>query len=124
MPEVVIHIGGRSFEVACQEGEEHFLHSAAKMLDDEAQALSAQIGRMPEARMLLMSGLLLADKTAAAHDRVEELESQLAAMKAEITSLNSGSAAPETIEVEVIPSHVTDSLANLAARAEALADKI
>jgi cell division protein ZapA len=124
MPEVVIHIGGRSFEVACQEGEEHFLHSAAKMLDDEAQALSAQIGRMPEARMLLMSGLLLADKTAAAHDRVEELESQLAAMKAEITSLKSGSAAPETIEVEVILSHVTDSLANLAARAEALADKI
>jgi cell division protein ZapA len=124
MPEVVIHIGGRSFEVACQEGEEHFLHSAAKMLDDEAQALSAQIGRMPEARMLLMSGLLLADKTAAAHDRVEELESQLAAMKAEITSLKSGSAAPETIEVEVIPPHVTDSLANLAARAEALADKI
>jgi cell division protein ZapA len=124
MPEVVIHIGGRSFEVACQEGEEHFLHSAAKMLDDEAQALSAQIGRMPEARMLLMSGLLLADKTAAAHDRVEELESQLAVMKAEITSLKSGSAAPETIEVEVILSHVTDSLANLAARAEALADKI
>ena len=42
MPEVTIHIGGRSFEVACQDGEEHFLHSAAKMLDDEAQALAAQ----------------------------------------------------------------------------------
>ena len=47
MPEVTIQIGGRGFEVSCQEGEEAFLHSAAKMLDDEAQVLSDQIGRMP-----------------------------------------------------------------------------
>ncbi|WP_445811313.1 cell division protein ZapA, partial [Yoonia sp.] len=36
MPQVEIFIGGRTFEVACQEGEEHFLHSAAAMLDAEA----------------------------------------------------------------------------------------
>ncbi|MEM1005055.1 MAG: cell division protein ZapA, partial [Pseudomonadota bacterium] len=47
MPEVVIYIGGRGFEVSCQDGEEAFLTSAAKMLDDEAQVLSDQIGRMP-----------------------------------------------------------------------------
>ena len=52
MPEVTIQIGGRGFEVSCQEGEESYLQSAAKMLDDEAQVLSDQIGRMPEARMI------------------------------------------------------------------------
>ncbi|MEC8042072.1 MAG: cell division protein ZapA, partial [Pseudomonadota bacterium] len=46
MPEVEIHIGGRAFEVSCQEGEEHFLQSAAKMLDNEASVLSQQIGRL------------------------------------------------------------------------------
>ncbi len=56
MPQVEIMIGGRSFEVACQDGEEPFLTSAAAMLDAEAQALSSQIGRMPEGRMLLMAG--------------------------------------------------------------------
>ena len=35
MPEVTIQIGGRGFEVSCQPGEESYLHSAAKMLDDE-----------------------------------------------------------------------------------------
>jgi cell division protein ZapA len=65
MPEVVITIGGRQFEVACQVGEEQYLHSAAKMLDTEAQTLASQIGRIPEPRMLLMAGLMLADKTAA-----------------------------------------------------------
>ena len=73
MPEVRITIGGRQFDVACQDGEEAYLHSAAKMLDDEAQVLSDQVGRMPEARMLLMAGLLLADKTASVEDRISEV---------------------------------------------------
>ena len=50
MPDVTISIGGRQFQVSCQEGEEDYLHAAAKMLDDEAQVLSDQVGRMPEAR--------------------------------------------------------------------------
>ena len=125
MPELTIHIGGRSFEVACHEGEEEFLQSAAKMLDDEAQALASQIGRLPETRMLLMAGLMLADKTAAGQDSIAEMQQKLEAAAKEIADLKSGDAvAPQTVEVEVIPSHVTDSLANLAARAEALADKI
>jgi cell division protein ZapA len=125
MPELTIHIGGRSFEVACHEGEEEFLQSAAKMLDDEAQALASQIGRLPETRMLLMAGLMLADKTAAGQDSIAEMQQKLEAAEKEIEDLKSGDAvAPQTVEVEVIPSHVTDSLANLVARAEALADKI
>ena len=125
MPELTIHIGGRSFEVACHEGEEEFLQSAAKMLDDEAQAFASQIGRLPETRMLLMAGLMLADKTAAGQGSIAEMQQKLEAAEKEIADLKSGDAvAPQTVEVEVIPSHVTDSLANLAARAEALADKI
>ncbi len=118
MPEVTIHIGGRSFEVACQAGEEEYLHAAAKMLDDEAQVLSNQIGRMPEARMLLMAGLMLADKTAAVEDRVRQLEAELAQLR------EAGTPEPERIEVPVVPDSVTETLAELAARAEALAAEI
>ena len=57
MPEIQIIIGGREFEVACQEGEEHYLQTAAQMLDGEAAVLANQIGRMPESRMLLMAEL-------------------------------------------------------------------
>ena len=46
MPEVQIEIGGRNFEVACQAGEEHYLYAAAKMLNEEAAVLAAQIGRI------------------------------------------------------------------------------
>ena len=118
MPEVTIQIGGRGFDVSCQEGEESYLHTAAKMLDDEAQVLSDQIGRMPEARMLLMAGLLLADKTAAVEDKIKEVEAELA------TARSASGPEPERIEVPVVPESVTDMLAELAARAEALATEI
>ncbi|MDP2495240.1 cell division protein ZapA [Shimia thalassica] len=125
MAEVEIHIGGRVFEVACQEGEQHFLQSAAKMLDNEAQVLTSQIGRIPEARMLLMAGLMLADKTAGVEDRLRELEAELATKQQELEALqNQPAPEPEKIQVAVIPSEVTDTLAELAARAEALAASV
>ncbi len=125
MPEVTIQIGGRGFEVSCQEGEEVFLQSAAKMLDDEAQVLSDQIGRMPESRMLLMAGLMLADKAAATEDRIKALEAKLTVAAAELQNLkNMPQPEPERIEVAVVPPSVTDTLAELAARAEALASVI
>ncbi|SLN70138.1 cell division protein ZapA [Ruegeria meonggei] len=125
MPELTIQIGGRGFDVSCQEGEEVFLQSAAKMLDDEAQVLSDQIGRMPESRMLLMAGLMLADKVAGTDDKFKSLEAKLTAVEAELQSLrNMPQPEPERIEVAVVPPSVTDTLAELAARAEALASVI
>jgi len=124
MPEVLISIGGRQFEVACQEGEESYLQSAAKMLDDEAQVLSDQVGRMPEARMLLMAGLLLADKTASIEDKIAEVRAELAERDAELAGLRSTVVEPERVEVPVVPQAVSDTLAEVAARAEALAAEV
>ncbi|MBW4963009.1 cell division protein ZapA [Sulfitobacter sp. CW3] len=124
MPEVTISIGSRQFEVACQEGEESYLHAAAKMLDDEAQVLSDQVGRMPEARMLLMAGLLLADKTASFEDQLGEVRKELAEREAELEKLRNTVVEPERIEVPVVPQAVTDGLAEMAARAESLAQEV
>jgi len=125
MPETEIKIGGRSFNVSCQEGEEHYLQSAAKLLDTEAAVLAAQIGRIPEPRMLLMAGLMLADKTAGLEEKLRDAEGKLGAQEALIEEMrNKPSPDPERIEVAVIPPIVTDTLAELAARTEALADRV
>ncbi len=122
MPEVNIDIGGRTFQVACQTGEEHFLQSAAQLLDSEASVLAEQIGRMPETRMLLMAGLMLADKTAGIEEELRAAEARIEGMTRELTTLKA--APPEQVEVAVIPPQVTDSMAELAARAEAIADSL
>lgn len=135
MPDVTITIGGRNFPVACQEGEEAFLKAAAQMLDTEAAVVMGQIGRLPAERMLLMAGLLLADKTLAKTDQLDAAETKIKAMEetlakaedllrksqARIAELE---AAKPPAEVAVIPAQVVDGLAELAARAEALADRI
>ncbi|WP_116131655.1 cell division protein ZapA [Tropicimonas sp. IMCC34043] len=121
MPEVKITIGGKDFAVACQEGEEPFLQSAAAMLDREAQTVMSQIGRMPEVRMLLMAGLMLADRTAAYEERAEAAEEKLARQERLIEEMKS-MPRPEPERIEVVPAGLTRSLADMVVRAEALAD--
>ena len=118
MPDLEVMIGGRSFQVSCQVGEEHFLRAAAKMLDTEAQPLVTQLGRLPEARMLLMAGLMLADRTAALEDDLRGVKAKLAEVEARPI--------PEraVVEVPVVPAEVTETLAELAARAEAMAARV
>lgn len=126
MPQVEITIGGRNFEVACQEGEEQFLMTAAAMLDVEASSLSTQIGRMPESRMLLMAGLLLADRTAGLEDKVREAEDRAAQLQAQIDAGPTATAAApaETIEVPVMPDGLIETLDDLAAKAETIAAEV
>lgn len=115
MPDLEVTIGGKGFQVSCQPGEEHFLRSAAAMLDAEATPLIAQMGRLPDVKMLLMAGLLLADKTAAVED-------ELRGLRARVTELEARPIA--TRDVAVIPPQVVETLAEIAARAEAMAAQV
>ena len=121
MPDVMITVGGRQFEVACQDGEEGFLKAAAEVLDGEARLLTDQVGRVAENRMLLMAGLMLADKTVALEEAVGSSKQKLE--DARTAARVAASTPPERVEVPVVPDKVIDTLAELAARAEALAEK-
>lgn len=125
MPQVTITIGGRSFSVACQPGEEEFLQTAASLLDTEATTLNTHMGRMPEAQLLLMSGLMLADKTVAMQEQMRVLELENSELRSRIDELEARpSPEPQRVEVPVVPLHVTETLMELAAQAEALADAV
>ncbi len=132
MPEVDVEIGGKVFSVACQDGEEPYLRSAAKMLDTEATVVLGQIGRMPPERMLLMAGLMLADKTAALEDELREVQDKVTAQEKALHSAEERLAdrARRISELQQagprteLPDQITDGLAELAARAEALADEL
>ena len=82
MTEVSLNIGGRDFRVGCQPGEEAHLEQAAALLDAEAQTIEKSIGRMPESRMLLMAGLMLADGAVEIAQRAQAAEAQLEALQA------------------------------------------
>jgi cell division protein ZapA len=79
MPELFLEIGGRSFSIVCESGEEPSLERAARHLDREAQRVVEQTGRPTERQLLLLSGLMLADTMSAAEDRLRATEQRLAA---------------------------------------------
>ena len=61
MAQMKLEIGGRSFMVSCQDGEESHLTRLAAMVDGKARESGDPAG-LNESRMLLFSSLLLADE--------------------------------------------------------------
>lgn len=62
MAEVDLGIAGRSYRIACREGEEENLRKAAALVDAKSREALAGLGTLSEARQLLFASLLLADQ--------------------------------------------------------------
>ena len=62
MTELEISIGGRIFSVACDNEEQEKGNEAAALINDEADSIQSQLGRLPESKMLLLSALMIADR--------------------------------------------------------------
>jgi cell division protein ZapA len=59
---VDLTIAGRTYQVACREGEEENLRTAARLLDAKSREALSGLGTLSEARQFLFAGLLLADQ--------------------------------------------------------------
>ena len=125
MPEVTVKIGDRPFKVACPAGEESQLEAASAKLNAEAKVLIAHSGRVPESQMLLMSGLMLADRAIALEEKVKAAEVEMSSLRQSNKNIT-----PEIktvikeVKVTSVPEELLESLAELAARAEAAADDL
>lgn len=62
MADVEIAIAGRSYRIACRDGEEENLRTAARLVDQKSREALAGLGSLSEARQLLFASLLLADQ--------------------------------------------------------------
>ena len=74
MTELEISIGGRIFSVACDNEEQEKVKEAAALINEEADSIQSQLGRLPESKMLLLSALMIAD-------RLVDVESESKAFK-------------------------------------------
>lgn len=71
MPNVRLHIGGRHYDVHCQEGDEARLNRLAQIVDGKASEAHAAIGGVNEARQLVFAALMLADDALTAEERAK-----------------------------------------------------
>jgi len=121
MPEVAINIGDKKFTVTCQPGEESALENAASLLDDEASYLVGEIGQLTEQKLLLMSGLMLADKMSSQSEKLMSCESALEDALTKIKELEQNNNSPQT---QSLDTSLLNQLNNITEKAERLAEKI
>jgi cell division protein ZapA len=82
MGQVNVTVNGRSYLVACDDGEETHVQDLARYLDKHVQDLAAAIGQVGETRLLLLAGLTLADELSEILARVDELTAELERVRA------------------------------------------
>jgi cell division protein ZapA len=104
MPELILEIGGRVFEVACEPGQEFSLERAGRLLDKEAARI-ADAGT--EKRMLLLAGLMLADSMTELQEQLRATEERVrhAEERARIAEAKSAMLAANALKLETEASH-------------------
>jgi cell division protein ZapA len=83
MAHVTVTINAKSYNLACDDGEEEHLTVLAREIDRRVTKLKADLGQGDETRLMLMAGLTVADDLVLANERVQELEEELAGLKNE-----------------------------------------
>ena len=125
MPDINLNIGGRSFAVACPEGEEASLEAAAQILSADARNLVEQSKTLSESQMLLISGLMSADRAISIQEDLKKAEIEINNLKLKIEE---GSMEKSIDDDKLSSSNLTtelyERLSKLSLKAESLADSL
>ncbi len=107
MAQVDVAINGKSYRIACDDGQEDHLLQLAAFVDQRIQELVASVGQVGDARLLVMASLLISD--------------ELSETFSNMNSADDSSAADATAEAEQALAQKTEALAQ---RIELIAEKL
>jgi cell division protein ZapA len=83
MSTVAVTIAGRSYRMACGEGEEAHLQQLARHVDQTLASLRKGFGEIGDARLVIMTAITVSDELFEARRRVAELEARVAEHQAD-----------------------------------------
>ncbi|MFN3233037.1 MAG: cell division protein ZapA [Alphaproteobacteria bacterium] len=62
MAQVTLTVNGTPYQLACNDGEEERLQDLAAIVDEKVSELAESLGRVGDAKLMLMAALLLLDE--------------------------------------------------------------
>ncbi len=77
MAQVSIRINGRSYDIACDDGQEERIHALASYVDERVKEIAGAVGQIGEQRLLVMTSLLIADELGSAQEKLDDRQSQI-----------------------------------------------
>ncbi|NBS34637.1 MAG: cell division protein ZapA [Methylocystaceae bacterium] len=87
MAALVVSIAGRSYRIACGDGEEARLEELVRYVESKIFSMHESFGEIGEQRLNVMAAIAIADEAADARDRVQALELELKEIREKIASL-------------------------------------
>ena len=87
MAQVTLTVSGTPYQFTCQDGEEERLRQLAGVIDEKVGQLEKSLGRVGDAKLLLMAALLLLDEASDEQDKIKVSGADLAAHVSAIDSL-------------------------------------
>lgn len=78
MAALVVSIAGRSYRIACGDGEEARLEELARYVETKIQSMHENFGEIGEQRINVMAAIAIADESFDAREKIVALEQELA----------------------------------------------
>ncbi|WP_182087124.1 cell division protein ZapA [Aureimonas sp. ME7] len=85
MPQIVVTIDGKTYRMACAEGEEAHLEGLAAGLDARVAELRGSFGEIGDLRMMVMAAIMVSDE-------LDDAKTQLAEAQARVAEFEAGAA--------------------------------
>ena len=116
MAQVMVTIAGRSYRMACGDGDESRLERLAAMFDGRVEELRGAFGEIGDMRLHVMAALTVADELDETKQRLQALEGELDLVR---RRLDAGDQRAQASEV-----YVAETLTRTAERIERLAKSL
>ena len=76
MPQVEVTINSRTYQIACDEGQDEHLKRLADYVDKRVQELVSAVGQVGDARLIVMASLLIADELSETYATLQNTSSK------------------------------------------------
>ena len=110
MAQIMLNINGRSYPVACDDGQEDRIRQLGQYIDSKVTEFAKSWGQIGDARLMLMAGLVITDELAEATESLRRERNR-----------GGNGAAVELDRVAATESVLAAGIESLAARIEAVA---
>jgi cell division protein ZapA len=102
MGQIAVTIDGKSYRMACDDGQEDHLASLASYYDGRVQDMRKSFGEIGDMRLAVMAAITLADEISELKKTIEGANEALAAARASIAGFDAKAAAREAEMAETV----------------------
>lgn len=81
MSSVTVTVNGRTYKIACDDGQERHLLGLAEHVNAQVETLKTTVGQVGDTRLLLMAAIMVTDELAEAKRRIGAIEAELQRLK-------------------------------------------